>query len=269
MELRKLIAESGGTKTDWFGTDAQNKKIQFSSESFHPANIDQNFIKRQRLFWENYQLQSCEFHFFGAGCLYEDKKQLMFDSLTQLGFEHIYIFSDLHAAFFALNKTTSPIAICGTGSVVFQFESESLTTLQGGLGWEHGDEGSGFYFGKLIVENLSQLKQNHSKIFNQINQWKNEEELNQIKHQSESKYIFAQIPALLTEFTDHPFIHAIHVQNCQLMIDKYMQNIHEVHFVGSYAYYHQAIFKMVCKKNQLKINSFLARPIEKLKSVYL
>ncbi len=47
MKFIRLIADSGGTKTDWCGIDEQKEKHSFTTESYHPIVIDTDFTARE------------------------------------------------------------------------------------------------------------------------------------------------------------------------------------------------------------------------------
>ena len=261
MKLLQLIADSGGTKTDWYGLNNEKKQLFFTTESYHPSTIDEDFIKRQQIFWKNYDVSDCQLKFYGSGCLKDDKKQLLKSILEKLGFPSPSVESDLFAAYKALKTTPEMIAICGTGSVLFKVENEQITELRGGLGWDKGDEGSGSYFGKLLIERLGDNKSACPEIFEQINQWRPFEELIEMQNSIESKSIYSQLSYVLKDKTESPFLIEIHRKNINLFFDLYCNNINSISIVGSYAFYLKSYFEEACKLRNIELLEVVERPI--------
>ena len=70
MKRPLLIADSGGTKTDWCFIDELGNQHYFSSESYHPSNWSVDFTERIAAFWEQRpELKKAQVHLFCAGCL--------------------------------------------------------------------------------------------------------------------------------------------------------------------------------------------------------
>jgi len=65
-----LIADSGGSKTDWCLVDYLGNRNNFTTDSYHPHLINEDWIGAKRDFWLDYtSVYSITLHFFGAGCL--------------------------------------------------------------------------------------------------------------------------------------------------------------------------------------------------------
>lgn len=70
-----LIADSGGTKTDWCLIDSVGQKSFFSSESCHPVNWDKTFFVRlNELLSKVPTIGKTELYFFGSGCYNRDNR---------------------------------------------------------------------------------------------------------------------------------------------------------------------------------------------------
>lgn len=262
MKFRQLIADSGGTKTDWCGVDFEKQLHRFTTESYHPQRVDADFLQRQSEFWKQYDLSECFLHFYGAGCLHEKNQQKMESAFRFLGFSEMLIESDLFAAARAVANEDAMIAICGTGSVLFKIEHDQLIELRGGTGWEKGDQGSGFYFGKLLVKRLAGSKEQYLEIIQLIEQWKSLEELESSYNTPDSKESYSQLPGLFSEYQSHPLIASVHMENVQLFLDLYANDCESIGFVGSYAFYMQDFFRLACKQRNIQPVTFIERPLE-------
>lgn len=156
MKRAKLIADSGGTKTDWVLIDELNNCLYFTTDSYHPIHVTHEWIQEKTTFWLNYtQKYELEVHFFGAGCLREENQFKMLAAFEEWGMRNVSVKSDILAAYLATsNQENGYVAILGTGSVIGRIEKYEVSEIYGGLGYLKGDEGSGYYFGKLIIEKI-------------------------------------------------------------------------------------------------------------------
>lgn len=267
MKLKRLIAESGGTKTDWFGLDAAGEKVLFSTESYHPLHINDEFRAKQQKFWSAYDLSECILHFYGAGCLQEENKNTVAEFLSACGFKDPIVASDLFAADRALGEHNGMVAICGTGSAIFSIQHDQLVELRGGLGWETGDEGSGFYFGKLVLERIAHT---HDELLVQtIEEWMPVEELMTMRGKKDSKYHFAHLSKILAPQKKHPVVSEIHLENVNLFLEKYAHDVQELSFIGSYAFNQQEFFKRACANRGIYVHTFIERPVKYLADTLL
>lgn len=243
-----LIGESGGTKTDWclvIGT----KKRFFTTASYHPRNFTEEFIVEQQQFWKQFpELINCQIFFYGSGCYKSEAQAEMFHLLSKVGLHDSKVYSDILGASIAMKLNGNWGAIAGTGSVVFKADSYEVFELIGGKGRDLGDEGSGYYFGKLLLEALS---------LNQIDPSINATVKERIKNREISEF-----PKLLYDFKKNKSILQLHKNNVSLFVEKHLINITEINFCGSYAFYHKEIFTKVLKENGINAGVFIDRPLQ-------
>lgn len=256
VKRKVIVADSGGTKTDWCIVDDTGNKHFFSTSSYHPRMLDGSFWEEAKQFWRKQNVFDYSLFFFGAGCLHSDKKQLMTDFFETLGFKVVDVQSDLIGAGLALNSGNGWGAICGTGSVVFRLENGQLKELRGGLGRELGDEGSGYYFGKLVSKAI-EANELPTEITTKIKG---------IEFNSEK---FSEFSHLLSSYKNEPSIVRLHQQNFELFSDKYLHEIKNIGVVGSYAFYHQEIFKIILQEHSITPEIFLEKPINRLVDYFL
>lgn len=262
MILTKIIADSGGTKTDWIGIAATGEIITLQTKSYHPIHVNPTFIAEEKLFWSTYDLRSCQLQFFGAGCLAQEKQVILIEALEAIGFNKPSVQSDLYAAAYAVEVENGWVAICGTGSVVVRMHENRISELKGGLGWEVGDEGSGYYFGKLLLERLKTEGDDYPEIKQRIEQWKSLAILWSLEKNNDSKFIYAHLVPILSEFVDHPLVKDVHFENVNLFFKKYCNGIDTLSFVGGYANFQRKLLLQMCVKYGVVLNKVVARPIE-------
>ncbi len=239
-----LIADSGGSKTDWCYINLDGEKEYFKTSSFHPNEWGDDFFEKFQIFWDEKKIYSAKIYFFGAGCLNQINKDKMNEIFNFWGFKDVNVYSDLHGAGIALfGKGKGVICLLGTGSVVASYDDGNISDVKGGLGYLIGDEGSGVNFGKMVLNKLLNklftveleielydLIGDRSKVFEQMNQ-------------SNVKAFLASISKLLRE-VDSNEIRNVHVHNLELFISLYFENVKsddKVGVIGSYGYYNQSI----------------------------
>lgn len=264
MKWSLLIADSGGTKTDWCLVDQTGKRELFTTESYHPRFIDDAFIYRQAAFWKKRQLDGVALRFYGSGCFKAEAAIGMVAVLQQIGFRNVEVHSDMLAAALALNKGNGWGAICGTGSVVFRSEHQKIMEHRGGMGHQRGDEGSGYYFGRLFMD---QLKDN-SVLMNYYEQavaGKTDVDLIGLAPDSDqAKAGYALLPALLARYKHDTAIKNLHEQNVRQFAELYTKGCTAIGLCGSYAFYHEQLFRSVLGEYGILVEAVMERPIQSL-----
>ncbi len=151
-----LVADSGGTKTEWrYGSGPQfhmSAKTEGLNPSMSTASQISAVIKRIRMWLGDAKVD--HLHFFGAGCGRPDTVTAMKRHLTLLGvnFDRIRVESDLQAAAgVAFGYKSGAGAIIGTGSVAFSYDGRRITQRHGGYGYLLGDETGGITLGKKLI----------------------------------------------------------------------------------------------------------------------
>ena len=155
----------------------------------------------------------------------------------------------------------------GTGSVVCHWNGSTDFSISGGLGYLLGDEGSGYYFGKLLIIKLlnSELsKQLTSELTTTLG---GRDELLSKVYGTTGKAFIGSIGTLTKDLTvGFKELNEIHELNLQLFIDKYIvgNSISNLSIVGSYGYYNQDILKKLLLNNNMMLNNYLQFPIQTL-----
>lgn len=255
-----LIGESGGTKTDWVLLEGVEVIGRYVTESYHPNNHSDDFWKRVADFWNS--LDITHGMLFSAGCYKEEPRRKTKEAFSKLGL-NVNVCSDIQAASFALfgTKESGWGAILGTGSVVFKTQSGIVTELYGGKGHLAGDEGSGYYFGRLVIEAFNSGK---------LTALQEETFLSKIKviPDLKDKFSVAKIASELSDQIDLFKEH--HEQNIDLFIKSTLEkNTGKIDFVGSYAFYVQEVIKQKLASNQIHHGKFIERPIGALVDLIL
>jgi N-acetylglucosamine kinase-like BadF-type ATPase len=266
MKKSYLIADSGGTKTDWCYVDVFGTKNYFTTASYHPNLMSDEWINSNKAFWNQYTLiDNLEVHFYGSGCLKEPNRSKVENVFKIFGFKNIFIESDILAAARAcFGDENGFVGILGTGSVLAEIENREVKNVYGGLGSIIGDEGSGFYFGKLLIEKY--VKNEFSKVTNEeIESVIGIENLIGVNSSDSTFKEFVSSFSSKFSATKNQEIKQLHRDNISLFFDKYLPlNISNLRicFVGSYAQYNRDIIKNFLEIRSVNLGVIITRPIE-------
>ena len=155
-----LLADSGGSKTDWVLLDGATVLSQLQTPGLNPSLVGPEMIrmvlKEQVQPWMMGKSPR-ECWFFGAGLTRKTPKNRMRKLLrTQLQLSgKIAVEPDILGAGYAcLGKAKGLVGILGTGSVAFRFNGKKITDKKGGLGYLIGDVGGGVALGRTFLRRL-------------------------------------------------------------------------------------------------------------------
>lgn len=268
-EWKYIIADSGGSGTDWAFCRADGTVHYQKTRSLHP---------RYALSWtmEDWQqlvqslptaFEEVPLYFYGAGCGNPSTASAMRELLCDTGFGQATVFSDaLGACRACCGKDSGFVAIMGTGSILMEYDGIQIVRRFGGFGSLLGDEGSGFYFGRLVLKQW--LREPHS--FSDRQQVvlrsvlkDREEVLSKLAHPEAASWI----ASLAEKFAEMDF-QEIHQANCgAFLIDVLPDENAEkrrLHFVGSYACSRQDTLRELLAERGWEAGWFISHPIESL-----
>ncbi|MEY2918668.1 MAG: hypothetical protein RIS73_2382, partial [Bacteroidota bacterium] len=152
----QLIADSGSTKAEWCLIDGKKKKTFFTqglSPYFFSAEQIQKILE-QELKPKMKLIQPDEVFFYGTGCSNPNNVKLVKKAIQKVFVKaKISVDHDLSAAAKALCGNEKGIAcILGTGSNSCYYNGKKIIKNSPGLGYVLGDEGSGAYLGKKVIQ---------------------------------------------------------------------------------------------------------------------
>lgn len=265
MTFQFVLADSGGTSTTWAFVRADGTYELIETESLHPkyALEDSTLISRLK---EQLLACSAPLFFYGAGCAGESVQCEMKLLLQKLGFDLVSVFPDSLAVCRALyGDTPGCIGIFGTGSILVEYDGKEIVNRIGGWGSLIGDEGSGFYFGKLLLQKVLKAEQWDS-------QWEEvlgsrADVLAQLSRANAQAWV-----ASLAAKTAHLRLNEIHEANINHFfqaLGSKLSKVTEIQLIGSYAYHQQELFKEIFKKYSILITHIYASPISKLIDYHL
>lgn len=269
-----LIADSGGSKTDWRFIQRDGKIGQIHSPGFNPYYQDIDDLKKiiqdvvMPKMDENDQVDKV--YFYGAGAS-SVKNQLTIKSAFLEFFPEAYIEIgwDLLAAARALCGREPGIAcIMGTGSNSCLYDGEEIVDNVANLGWILADEGSGAHIGKqFLIDYLrKKLPDTLSKQFHERFPLSREEFLEKIYQQEKPSAFLASFMKFIFQHLKEPYCYnlvynsfAEFFENNVMKYENY-QN-YKVHFTGSIAFYFNDLIRKVAADRGITVKNILEGPI--------
>ena len=269
-----LIADSGGSKTDWRLILKDGKIDQASSAGFNPYYQPIEDLKKnvQEILLPKMQEREVVDHiyFYGAG-VSSVKNQLTIKSAFLEFFPEaqIEIGWDLLAAARALcGKEPGIACIMGTGSNSCLYDGKTIVDNVANLGWILADEGSGAIIGrKFLVDYLrKKLPEQLATQFHARFPLTREEFLEKVYQQEKPS-------AFLASFAKFIFQHLKECYCYELIYSSfsefYENNVMEypnyqnlkVHFTGSIAFYFSDILRQVANDKGITVKNILEGPI--------
>ncbi|WP_299546812.1 BadF/BadG/BcrA/BcrD ATPase family protein [Seonamhaeicola sp.] len=270
-----LIADSGSTKCDWVLLDSKKNVIsRITTQGINPVLL--NISQISDILFQNKTLVSIyedvsTVLFYGAGCGANAAKLILKKILTEFfPNARIYVEEDLMAAIHGTTSEPGVVCILGTGSNCCFFDGEQAQVHQASLGFIIMDEGSGNYFGKQLLNSYFynkmpvHLKDEFEGVFDVSLETvlKNLYEVN-----NPSAYL-ARFTPFLIDNKSEPFLNEIINKGLKALFDNliscYKQELIDkpLHFVGSIGFYLQGEILEEAKRRNIKIRSFVKRPID-------
>ncbi|MBK9044269.1 MAG: hypothetical protein IPN97_14010 [Saprospiraceae bacterium] len=265
------IVESGSTKTEWAFVEGENI-LFFSTGGINPSTqvVVKEVLSSEEV-KKNLKL-SDTIYFYGAGIKTETNKKFIQDILKEWGcHETIHVMSDLLGACRACCKNKEGlVGILGTGSNFCFYDGQNIHQQSPSLGYILGDEGSGFFIGKKVIQSYfyDEMPSVLKSLFESLYTPNLDNILeNTYKKQGNNTFI-ASFSGFL-DHTDESYTHSIVRPLFQEYFEKkilpYKNQVHvPLHFVGSVAFHFQDILRDILKENGWKVDSIIEKPLQHL-----
>jgi N-acetylglucosamine kinase-like BadF-type ATPase len=271
----KLIADSGSTKTEWCLLNGNKKKF-INSQGLSPYFLNGDQIKaiiETELLPKLKHAEPAEIYFYGTGCSNPGNVKIVKDALRKV-FKNskVFVDHDLMGAAKALCGHEKGIAcILGTGSNSCYYNGKKIIKNSPGLGYVLGDEGSGAYLGKKVIQHFLyntfepdlmdrfKAKFNTSAI----------EILDAVYKKPLPNRYLANFAVFLNENRGHYMIENIIEDGFNDFFFNHVYKYREswtmpINFVGSIAYGFKDVLKDICNSYELQLGKVLKNPMEGL-----
>lgn len=272
----RLIADSGATKCEWCVTENGRKKKKIITQGISPYFLTGDEIVallQKELLPKLKNTKIDEIYFYGTGLSNPNNLKSVKGVFRKLFPKtKTEVQNDLLAAARALCGHDKGIAcILGTGSNSCFFNGKKIVKNSPGLGYVLGDEGSGAYLGKKVVQYYlyqtfdEELMARFEKRFltNRM------EILEQVYKKPLANRYLASFAIFLAENRGHYMIENIIEDGLNDFYFTHLYKYREswtlpIHFVGSIAYGFRDVLKDLCNTYELELGKVLKAPMDGL-----
>ena len=271
----QLIADSGSTKAEWCLIDGKKKKT-FFTQGLSPyfLSIEQiQKILEQELKTKMKQVEPDEVFFYGTGCSNPNNVILVKKAIQKVFKKaKISVDHDLMGAAKALCGKEKGIAcILGTGSNSCFYNGKKIIKNSPGLGYVLGDEGSGAYLGKKVIQYFlyntfdEDLMDRFKAKFNT----NNNEILEAVYKKPLPNRYLANFTIFLAENRGHYMVENIIEDGFNDFFFNHIYKYREswtlpINFIGSVAFGFKDVLKEMCSSYELQLGTVLKKPMDGL-----
>lgn len=270
-----LIADSGSTKTEWCLLQG-NKKKKVITQGLSPyfLNLKQiSEILQKELMPKMKNAAPDEIFFYGTGCSNPANAAIVKKAIRQnFKTSVISVDHDLMGAAKALCGRDKGVAcILGTGSNSCYYNGKKIVKNSPGLGYVLGDEGSGAYMGKKVIQYFlyntfdEDLMERFKAKFNT-----NAVEILEAVYKKPlpNRYL-ASFAIFLAENRGHYMVENIIEDGLNDFFFNHIYKYREswtmpLHFIGSIAFGFKDVLKDLCTSYELQLGRVLKNPMEGL-----
>ena len=271
-----LLAESGSTKTDWCLVRKTGKAIHFKTSGINPylQSAEQILsLLEHELNWDTEKYDTTKIAFYGAGASRLEQQKKLSDVLHQyFGIKSIEVQCDMMAAARAMcGDEKGIVCILGTGSNSCFYDGKKIKDRQASLGYIAGDEGSGNYLGKRVLQYYAyhtfdeELRLTFEQMFgNDMGAI-----LRRLYSEPFPNRYLASFVQLLKENRGHYMVENI-IEDClneffHQHLMKYRQSWNTpLYFTGSVSHEFQDVLANLCGQYELELGAIDKSPIESL-----
>jgi glucosamine kinase len=270
-----IIADSGATKCQW--TIVQNNKKQ----SISTIGISPYFLSTDEIaailvkaFSKKINVEKINaIYFYGTGLSNPDNVKSLKKAL-KLVFKNatLDIQTDLVAAARATCQKNKGIAcILGTGSNTGYYNGKIIAKNSPGLGYVLGDEGSGAYLGKKVIQYYLYKTYDEDLMsrFEKKFATSKDEILNNVYKEATPNRYLAKFTEFLVENRGHYMIENIIEDGLNDFFYAHINKMNEawlypIHFVGSVAFGFKDIIKQLALSYEIELGSIIKSPMQGL-----
>ncbi len=277
-----LIADSGSTKADWrFITNEGQTLKDFSTMGFNPYFHSSDLVETKM----NESACAMEIaaevqhvFFYGAGCSSAALNEIIHIGLSRIFTNaNVYVGHDLNACAYATYFGEPEIScILGTGSNSCYFDGEEVYEEIPSLAYILGDEGSGSYFGKKLLQDYfyKLLPAEISDAFEEEFKLTDKELVRRVYNEPNANVYLASFMKFIASFKNHEHVRGWMVDGFRHFVKIHVKCFKnwsdvKVHFIGSVAFHFQEYLQDACEAEGVQLGTVIQKPIDNLVRYHL
>lgn len=270
-----LIADSGSTKCEWAFVN-ENATKKFSTIGVNPYFLSKEQIVD--LLIKNVLTKSkntiiTAVYFYGTGLGNADNVKIIKAALKNVfSVAKLEVNTDILGAARSLLLNEKGIAcILGTGSNAAYYNGSKIVKNSPGLGYILGDEGSGSYLGKKVIQHFlyKTFDEELEGIFKAKFLINKDEILNAVYKQPLANKYLASFSVFLSENRGHFMIENIIEDGLHDFFFQHLYKFREswqypISFTGSIAFAFKDVIKQICNLYELQLGKISKQPMDGL-----
>ena len=275
MPTIKLIADSGSTKTEWCLLNGKKKTIIYSQgmSPYFINDVQMEAILKQEVLPFLKKIAVEEIFYYGTGCSNPANVKMVKKALKNcFAVARVNVETDVDGAAKGLCGNEKGIAcILGTGSSSCYYNGKRIVKNNPGLGYILGDEGSGAYLGKKVIQYYlyNTFDEDLRSRFDAKFVTNANEILNAVYKQPLANRYLASFAIFLAENRGHYMIENIIEDGFNDFFYNHVYKFREswkypVHFTGGIAFGFKDVLAEMCDSYQLQLGNVLRNPMEGL-----
>ena len=268
-----LIADSGATKCEWAVVEGGKSKKTINTGGISPYFLNAAQIQelvRKDLLPETKKYSFTEVYYYGTGCKNADNRRMITKALSGvIDGAKVSVDTDLMAAARSVCQRGKGIAcILGTGCNSAYYNGQKVAKNSPGLGYVLGDEGSGAYLGKKVIQYyLYNTFDDELRFkFDEKFRMKEDEILDRVYKQPLPNRFLASFTLFLAENRGHFMVENIIEDGLNDFFFYHLNKYNEswkypVHFVGSVAFGFRDVIVDLCHSYEFELGSIVQNPM--------
>lgn len=274
-----LIADSGATKCEWCLLQGGKKKRVYT-QGLSPYFLDVagiGAVLDKELLPSLKKAEVDLIYFYGTGCHNPDNRVIVNKAIKKaFPGAKVHVTHDLMGAAIGLCGKSAGIAcILGTGSNSCYFNGKKIVSNSPGLGYVLGDEGSGAYLGKKVLQYYlyGTFDEDLRYKFDAKYATTGKEILESVYKGALPNRYLASFTLFLAENRGHYMIENIIEDGLNDFFFTHLCKYREswklpIHFVGGAAYGFRDVIKELCGSYEFELGTILQKPMDGLISFH-
>jgi N-acetylglucosamine kinase-like BadF-type ATPase len=274
-----LIADSGATKTEWcLIQNGKRKSIVTQGLSPFFLNTSQIIeILNKELWVKQKNVAIDKVFFYGTGCSNAVNNKIVAQAfLAKYPKAKVTVDHDMMGAARSVCHTSKGVAcILGTGSSACFYNGKTIAKSRTGLGYALGDEGSGSYLGRKIIQYYlyDTFDEGLKAAFEKKFEVSRKDILDNVYKKPFPQRYMASFTTFLSEHRGHYMIENILEDGLNAFFFTHLLKFreswkHPIHFVGSISFYFKDVIKELCTNYGFTLGTIQKRPMDGLAKLY-
>lgn len=272
MAGTKLIADSGATKAEWCLLSGKKVKTFFtqgiSPYFLKPEQIQDILLTELKAKFKDTVID--EVYYYGTGCASAENVRLIKNVLRKVfNTAKVNVDNDLTgAAKSVCGKSKGMVGNLGTGSFCCYYNGKKIAKQTPGIGYALGDEGSGAYLGKKVIQYYlyEMFDEDMRSRFDAKYVTTRAEILENVYKKPLPNRYLASFTLFLAENRGHYMVENIIEDGLNDFFFNHLRRYNEafelpVHFVGGVAFGFQDVLHDLCATYKMKTGKILKNPM--------